>query len=118
MLPVNDPWCGRRVAERFDIVALLGKGAMGAVYRARDVVAGREVALKVLLGHRLSEKHRARFRREGEVTAALHHAGIVRVYSAGELQGDVPFLAYELIDGARTLSQACDADGVDVTRKV
>jgi serine/threonine-protein kinase len=104
------------VAGRFDVVALLGKGAMGAVYRARDVVAGREVALKVLLGHRLTDKHRARFQREGEVTAALDHPGIVRVYSAGELPGEVPWITYELIDGARTLAGACD--GADLERRV
>ncbi|MCW8138629.1 MAG: serine/threonine protein kinase, partial [Planctomycetota bacterium] len=112
---MRDAWCGRRVGP-FEVEELLGKGAMGAVYRARDVPAARDVALKVLLEQRLDDKHRARFEREGQVTAGLEHPHIVRVYSAGELPGGVPFLSYELVEGARSLGEACE--GADVARKV
>ncbi|MCO5170041.1 MAG: serine/threonine-protein kinase [Planctomycetes bacterium] len=112
---MRDAWCGRRVGP-FQIEGLLGKGAMGAVYRARDVAAARDVALKVLLDQRLDDKHRARFEREGQVTAGLEHPHVVRVYSAGELPGGVPFLSYELVEGARSLQAACE--GADVARRV
>jgi hypothetical protein len=112
---VNDPWLGRRV-DRFDVVSPLGRGAHGVVYRARDVVSGRDVALKLLLDARLDARHRARFRREGELTAALHHPGIVRIHGAGELEGGVPYLTYELVEGARTLAAA--SAQADLPRRV
>ena len=83
----------------FRILGLIGSGGMGAVYRALDPAAGREVAIKVLSG-RLEGAQRERFTREGEVTARLEHPGIVRVHSAGEVDG-LPFLAYELIAGGQ-----------------
>jgi len=97
---------GERVGDRFRIAAPIGRGAQGAVFRARDDVAGRDVALKLLLAD-LSERARARFRREGEVMAGLSHPGIVRVYSAGEHAG-VPYLAFELVEDARSLADAWD----------
>jgi TPR repeat protein/tRNA A-37 threonylcarbamoyl transferase component Bud32 len=113
---VDDSSRGKRL-DRFEVMSLLGKGATGTVYRARDLVAGREVALKVLLHTRLGDRQRARFQREGELTAALDHPGIVRVHSAGELPSGAPFLAYELVEGARTLGDACAAEP-DLARKV
>ncbi|MGE0709498.1 MAG: WD40 repeat domain-containing serine/threonine protein kinase [Planctomycetota bacterium] len=86
--------------EALQIRGELGRGAMGAVYRAYDPASGREVALKVLLGGSLE-----RLRREGEATASLHHPGIVRVYGAG-VRGGRPCLVYELIEGARPLDDA------------
>jgi tetratricopeptide (TPR) repeat protein len=86
----------------YTIEETLGKGAMGVVYRARDRRSGKDVALKVLSSRRLSQKARIRLQREGELTAALRHPGIVGIHSAGEVAG-VPYLAYELVPKARTL---------------
>lgn len=86
--------------ELFDIRGLLGSGAMGAVYRAHDVAAGREVALKVNLA--TTQQLEGRMGREGQLTAALDHPGIVRIFSAGTVGGR-PYLSYELVEGARTL---------------
>lgn len=76
---------------------------MGTVYRARDLQAQREVALKVLLG--AGQVPEERFRREGEIAARLDHPGIVRVFSSGVAAGK-PWLAYELVTGARPLDAA------------
>ncbi|MBL4848348.1 MAG: serine/threonine protein kinase [Planctomycetes bacterium] len=86
----------------FLIGEVLGRGGQGKVYRAEDTRSQREVALKVLI--RASEKARARFRREGEATAALSHPGIVRIHEAGEDEGFV-YVAYELIEGAHSLKE-------------
>ncbi|MCO5166702.1 MAG: serine/threonine protein kinase [Planctomycetes bacterium] len=88
----------------FEVTGVLGRGGMGAVYRARDPATGRDVALKVLRG-RLDEARRERFRREGELTAALAHPGIVRVHSAGEHEG-AAYLAYELVEGGPSCEDA------------
>jgi len=83
----------------YEIVALLGKGAMGEVHRARDTRLMRDVALKVLpdsLTH-----HRAaleRFEREARSASALNHPNVVTVYEVGEIEG-TPYLAMELVEG-------------------
>ncbi|MBL4846089.1 MAG: protein kinase [Planctomycetes bacterium] len=92
---------GQFFGERFQILSLLGQGAMGVVYQARDHQTQREVALKILSSS-ANESIVARFVREGELTAALRHPGIVTVYSGGAV-GQYPYLAYELVADARTL---------------
>ena len=93
---------GQFFGTRFQIVSLLGRGAMGVVYRALDHEAQREVALKILSS---SENPAvvSRFVREGELTAALSHPGIVTVHSGGAV-GAYPYLAYELVADAQTLA--------------
>jgi len=90
---------------RFELLEVLGRGGMGVVYRARDPELGREVALKFILGVRGNQTRLERFRREGEVTASLHHPGILGVHSTGVLEG-IPYIVYELVPGARTLGEA------------
>ena len=95
---------GKRYGDRFEATELLGQGAMGKVFRARDTQLGRDVALKVVPA-RQNPTSLERFKREGEVTASLRHPGIVGVHSSGQ-EGDEAYLAYELISDARTLRDA------------
>ncbi len=84
----------------FDVLARLGGGGMGVVYRARERELGREVALKVVRPELLHFGNaRERFRREVEAVARLQHPAIVPVYSVGEADG-LPWLAMELVRGA------------------
>lgn len=84
----------------FDLLARLGGGGMGVVYRARERELGREVALKVVRPELLHFGNaRERFRREVEAVARLQHPAIVPVYSVGEADG-LPWLAMELVRGA------------------
>jgi serine/threonine protein kinase len=90
------------LAERFEVLDVLGEGGMGTVYRARTRDGDRLVALKVL--HNTSERSRKRFlEREGALTASLRHPGIVRVHAAGEA-GGLAYLAYELVEGGQPLA--------------
>jgi serine/threonine protein kinase/WD40 repeat protein len=82
----------------------LGRGAMGAVYRARHVPLGQTVALKVILtGEFASESERRRFLAEAGQAARLDHPNIVRVLNYGEADGR-QFYAMELVEGP-TLAQ-------------
>jgi Tol biopolymer transport system component/predicted Ser/Thr protein kinase len=84
---------------RYEIVSLLRRGGMGEVYTAEDRQLGRRVALKILPKNRTSDPDRvARFVREARASSTLNHPSIVAVYDAGT-DGDVHFLAMELIDG-------------------
>ncbi|UWZ84332.1 serine/threonine-protein kinase [Occallatibacter riparius] len=92
----------RKRIARYEIVGELGRGAMGAVYRAHDPVMGRTVALKCIHAAALSSdqtnEYRQRFFREARAAGALAHPGIVPVFDAGEDDG-VPFLVMELVQG-------------------
>ena len=88
---------------RYAIEALIGQGAMGAVYRAHDEATGAVVAVKTLAlardfnGDALAEA-RARFSREAQTAARLDHPGIVRVLESGEQQG-LAWIAMEHVAG-------------------
>lgn len=85
----------------------LGRGGMGEVWRARDPRLGREVAVKLLLGdaRQITDSGSRRFRREGEISAALDHPNVLRVHEILEVGGRLA-LIYELVEGARPLDQA------------
>lgn len=89
---------GSRLGD-FEIVELIGAGAMGEVYRARDMRLGRDVALKILPPHLTHDAGRvARFQLEAKAASALNHPNIITIYAIGEAQG-VWFIAAELIEG-------------------
>jgi serine/threonine protein kinase/WD40 repeat protein len=87
-----------RLAD-YEVLAELGRGGMGIVYRARDRRLGRVVALKLVkAGADASPELRERFRREAAAMARLQHPGIVQIFEIGEEDG-TPFLAMELVEG-------------------
>jgi eukaryotic-like serine/threonine-protein kinase len=83
----------------YDIVAPLGVGGMGEVYRATDTKLGREVAIKVLPAGVAQDAERlSRFRREAQLLASLNHPNIAAIYGLDEA-GDTLFLVLELVEG-------------------
>src|ERR1700727_2022962 len=83
----------------YEIVAPLGAGGMGEVYRARDSRLGREVALKVLPETFAKDADRLRrFEQEARAVAALNHPNILAIHDIGELNG-APYLVSELLEG-------------------
>ncbi|MBM4042026.1 MAG: hypothetical protein FJ290_26320 [Planctomycetes bacterium] len=96
--PGADPLIGQRLGE-FEILGPLGRGAMGAVYKARQTSLGRLVAVKVLPKERASDSSFiARFDREARAAAALNHPNIVQVIVVGQDEGH-HYIAMELVDG-------------------
>ena len=107
---------------RYEILAELGHGAMGTVYRAKDPAMDRVVALKTIISLVLASEQgsefRERFYREARAAGALAHPGIVPVFDVGEHEG-LPFLVMEFISGKTladtvkkgermTLDRACE----------
>ena len=83
----------------YDVTALLGRGGVGVVYRARQRTLERDVALKMLLaGEFASPRELERFTREARAVASLSHRNIVQVHEVGELDGR-PFFTMELVPG-------------------
>src|SRR5262245_34837450 len=89
----------------YQIVAPLGRGGMGEVYRARDSRLGREVALKLLPSDVASDPRRLRyFEQEARSASALNHPNIVTIYDVGS-EGSACYIAMELVEG-KTLREA------------
>jgi serine/threonine protein kinase len=97
---------GTRVGP-FEVVAPIGAGGMGEVFRARDARLGRDVAVKVLPSLFASDVDRLRrFEQEARAAAALNHPNILVVYDVGAAEG-VPYVVSELLEG-ETLRQTLE----------
>jgi tetratricopeptide (TPR) repeat protein len=89
----------------YEVKALLGRGGMGIVYKARHLPLNRFIALKMLIaGAYAGSRERSRFQREAEAVASLRHPNIVQVYDVGDHEGR-PFFTMELLEGG-SLTQA------------
>ena len=89
---------GTRLAQ-YLIVAPLGSGGMGEVYRARDERLGRDVAIKIMVAHLAADPEmRARFETEARAVAALSHPGIVAIHELAVING-LPMAVLELLEG-------------------
>src|SRR5690349_13760180 len=92
-----------RLAGRYEVGEVVGRGAMGEVRAARDLRLDRRVAVKLLSRHVAADPvTRQRFETEARSAARLNHPNVVSVYDSGEDDG-VPFLVMELLPG-RTLA--------------
>jgi serine/threonine protein kinase len=97
----------------YEILAPLGEGGMGAVYRARDTKLGRAVAIKVILDEFASNDERVgRFEREAKMLAALHHQRIASLFGLEHAEGR-HFLVMELVEG-ETLAERLRRGAVPV----
>ena len=95
---------------RYALLDVLGTGGMATVWRARDEMLGRDVAVKVLSPQYAADAaFRARFEREARHVAALSHPRLVTVFDCG-VHGTTPFIVMELVAG-RTLRQVLDEAG-------
>jgi eukaryotic-like serine/threonine-protein kinase len=90
----------RIVDKKYRLEQLLGRGGMGAVYRARDMRLDRLVAVKVVRAELLGDiEARKRFRREAQIVARLQHPSIVSIYDYGTFQDGGAYLVMELVRG-------------------
>ena len=118
-------YVGTTIDSKYAMKALLGRGGMGAVYRAENLRIGKQVAIKVLLrGHRKGSDAEKRFIREARIAGALGHPGIVEIYDLGTLENGVPFQVMELLEGETLAARikhegALDIDeGLDIAEQV
>jgi tetratricopeptide (TPR) repeat protein len=100
-LPYAQPAVGQILADRYEILAELGRGGMGRVYQAFDRELGEPVAIKTLLGQPEDGSHDAeRLLREIQICRKITHPNVVRVFDLGRFPGGI-FLTMELLEGER-----------------
>ena len=93
----------------YAVEAVLGRGGVGVVYKARDLRLNRDVALKMLLaGAHAGPEELERFLREAEAVAGLRHANVVQVHEVGDLDGQ-PYFTMELVEGGSLARQLAGA---------
>jgi len=101
----------------YEIIAAMGAGGMGEVYRAKDTRLGRDVAIKVLPEALVKDADRLRrFEQEARTIAALNHPNILGIHDIGTHEG-APFLVSELLDG-ETLREKIEAGPLPVKRAI
>src|SRR5262245_61706859 len=99
----------------YEVLAPLGAGGMGEVYRARDERLGREVAVKVLVHGASSDTDRLRrFEQEAKTAGALNHPNLITIHDTGQHEGQ-PYIVFELLEGG-TLRQRLGHGALPVAR--
>jgi serine/threonine protein kinase len=109
------------IAGRFEVLQKLGAGAFGTVYKARDKVLGRLLAIKTIRMEGLAASQTGlgemldRFRREAQVAAQLKHPSIVTIYDIGECEG-ISYISMELVDGIGLDHVIADSGRIPIER--
>jgi len=101
----HDPLLGTTIHQRYRLESLIGKGSMGMVYQATQELINRQVAVKVLHSHLVSEADSLkRFHQQAKAASRLHHPHIITLYDYGIINGGQPFIVMDLLKGP-TLGQ-------------
>ncbi len=101
---------GSIVDSKYQIISLLGRGGMGAVFKAHHLGLDKDVALKTFSTSQLTEEARLRFQREAQAIGKLLHRNIIQVFDYGLSQGDVPYYTMEFLLG-ETLADRISKSG-------
>lgn len=83
----------------YELLELIGRGGMGAVYRCRHNILNKDYAIKLLTCRSLDDTHWARFQLEARALARLNHPGVVGIHNMGIDRGSTPYFVMDLIDG-------------------
>jgi len=98
--PMRDERIGTLLKGRYQIEAPLGEGGMAVVYRARNTLVERPVAVKVMNANLAGDAAlKERFRREAKNAAAVAHPNIIEIFDHGETEDGTPYLVMEILDG-------------------
>lgn len=105
---------GKRIG-RYELIGEIGRGGMGAVYRARraDGAFEQEVAIKLFLHSAISGAALQRFTTERQILASLEHPGIARLIDGGTTRDGVPYVVMELVEG-EPITHYCDHHAADL----
>ncbi len=96
---------GTIVGASYEVIELLGRGAMGMVYRVKHVTLSTEYALKILTDDKQDEVSVIRFQNEAQAIAKLNHPNIVAIYNFGVHEGSLPFYVMDLLAGEDLLDK-------------
>ncbi len=102
---------------KYVVLDILGKGGMGIVYKARDPVLNRTVAIKMMVTAGADDELRTRFYREAQSLGTLRHKNIMTIYDLGQ-EGENPYMAMEFLTGIDLDKTIKAKQPMDLTRKI
>ncbi len=115
--PAADPMIGTVLSGHLEILNFLGRGGMSVVYKAKDLLLNRHVAVKLLLAHNaLDPKQVARFRQEAMAASKLDHPNIIRIFEFNIPEQGPPYLVMDYIEG-QSLADLISSSGAIEQRR-
>lgn len=104
------------IIDDFENIQVIGSGSMGSVFKASQISAGRQVAIKVLKNLESSEAV-SRFQNEVRTLAQMKHPNIAQMFLSGHCKDDNPFFAMEFIEGS-LITHYCDSHNLNIERRI
>lgn len=116
----RDPMIGTCLMAKYDIIDVIGHGGMGVVYKGRQVLMERTVAIKMLQSQHIADSQSVqRFLREGKATCRMNHPNIITVYDFGITpQSGQPFIVMDYLQGISLADQIKNDGQVSVERSI
>jgi serine/threonine-protein kinase len=102
--PESDKLVGQTIDNRYRVLAAIGEGGMGTVYKVRHATLERLFAMKVLRKDMAREELAQRFTREAKAAASVHHPGVVEITDFGRLPDKRPYFVMELLEGSSLIA--------------
>ncbi len=102
--PESDKLVGQTIDSRYRVLAAIGEGGMGTVYKVRHATLERLFAMKVLRKDMAREELAQRFTREAKAAASVHHPGVVEITDFGRLPDKRPYFVMELLEGSSLIA--------------
>ncbi|MDX2107426.1 MAG: serine/threonine-protein kinase [Candidatus Melainabacteria bacterium] len=120
LVPVaQDPLLGTKLDGKYEILSVLGTGGMGVVYKGKQELMDRIVAIKMLLAHHLNDTHSVkRFLHEGKATCKLKHPHIITVYDYGVSPQGQPYIVMDFLEGVPLSDQIRKEGQIGVDRSM
>jgi serine/threonine protein kinase len=115
----NDPLVGTTLGDHLQIISCLGAGGMSVVYKAKDLLLNRTVAVKILHSHSaLNPKNVLRFRQEAMAASKIDHPNVIRIYEFNVPEDGQPYLVMDYIEG-QSLAELIASNGpIEVQRAI
>lgn len=117
--PIKDPFIGTILGNTYEVLELVGRGGMGVVYKARDILMDRIVAIKMLHAHLVADSQSIqRFQQEARAASAINHQNVITAYDFGVANSRQPYLIMDFLEG-KSLSAVIDENnGLDDDRSI
>lgn len=115
----QDPYLGQRLADRYQILSVLGNGGMGMVYLARHEIMDRNVAIKMLKAQLITDTQSIRrFQQEAKTASRLNHPNVVTLFDYGVTSSGQPYLVMDYLDGNSLAELIMSKKSIGVERSI
>lgn len=117
--PAKDPFIGTILNGTYQIQEVVGRGGMGSVYRARDILMERTVAIKMLHAHLVQDQASIqRFQQEARAASAINHPNVITAYDFGISESNQPYLIMDFLQGKSLSATIDESNGLEYSRAI